>query len=429
MAYVAPETTGVWCLYGVPIDGPAEASVRLSPIPVPGGDVWGSFEFSPDGSRIVYIADQDTNNLVELYSVGAESGPVTKLNLPISPPGDAIYFFAISPDSSRVVYLVSGYGGRSDLFSVPIDGGESILLAHGAHQQIEITDDSKSVLYSEDGVLKMQPLTGGPSLTLSAGKESDPRVYDFVRSADDQFVVFPQAAPYPSYELLSYSLSSGESTVIGGPGAGEPLLPGIWLATSPDNSTVVYSIHKTRYDPYDLFSVPIQGGQSTKLNLEESLSDGFHGPLLISPDSSRVLYLQARTLLGRDELLSVPLTGGPSIRLSPLPFLGGVTWFTLSPDGARVYFTVDRSLPNRPEELVLYASPLDAGEPIALNGNLRQGGTIVWRSVVAAPNSLDVLHLADEAGTGRVELYVSDHCTFCNGFESGDTSRWAGTEP
>ena len=38
------------------------------------------FRISPDSSRMVYVADQDTNRVNELYSVALGGGTVTKLN-------------------------------------------------------------------------------------------------------------------------------------------------------------------------------------------------------------------------------------------------------------------------------------------------------------------------------------------------------------
>ena len=43
------------------------------------GDV-GSFIISPDESRVVYVADQQTDEVAELYSVPIGGGTATKLN-------------------------------------------------------------------------------------------------------------------------------------------------------------------------------------------------------------------------------------------------------------------------------------------------------------------------------------------------------------
>ncbi len=79
------DTFAVDELYSVPIDGPASAGVKLNrPLPV-GGDVdFKNFAVSPDSSRVVYVADQDIDEVDEIYSVPI-TGPATsgiKLNDP-----------------------------------------------------------------------------------------------------------------------------------------------------------------------------------------------------------------------------------------------------------------------------------------------------------------------------------------------------------
>ena len=74
-------------LYSVPVDGSAPA-VRLNPPLVAGGNVEWPPLFSPDSSRVVYVADQDVDGMLELYSVPLAGGTVVKLNAPLIPAGD-----------------------------------------------------------------------------------------------------------------------------------------------------------------------------------------------------------------------------------------------------------------------------------------------------------------------------------------------------
>jgi Tol biopolymer transport system component len=56
-------------LYSVAITGLYSDSVKISGTLVAGGNVqyYSGFQFSPDGSRVVYRADQDTDEVIELY--------------------------------------------------------------------------------------------------------------------------------------------------------------------------------------------------------------------------------------------------------------------------------------------------------------------------------------------------------------------------
>ncbi len=93
-------------LYSVPLAG--GSVVKLNPS---GGSVSWWVQISPDSSRVVYTADQDTDEVYELYSVPLAGGNVVKLNPPLVVGGGIIRWlpfvmpFQISPDSSRVVYV------------------------------------------------------------------------------------------------------------------------------------------------------------------------------------------------------------------------------------------------------------------------------------------------------------------------------------
>jgi hypothetical protein len=61
----------VFRLYSVPVGGPGGSSVLLSGSMVQGGDIhyYGvrTIFFTPNSRRVVYIADQDTDGIDELY--------------------------------------------------------------------------------------------------------------------------------------------------------------------------------------------------------------------------------------------------------------------------------------------------------------------------------------------------------------------------
>ncbi|MFO7838906.1 MAG: hypothetical protein R6X08_05360, partial [Desulfosalsimonadaceae bacterium] len=95
------ETDGLVELFSVPIDG--GRAVKLNSELVPGGVVGQLFRLSSDSSRVVYRAVQDTAGVYELYSVPTGGGEAVKLNSPLASGGN-VWEHEISPDSSRVVY-------------------------------------------------------------------------------------------------------------------------------------------------------------------------------------------------------------------------------------------------------------------------------------------------------------------------------------
>src|SRR5690606_3617009 len=79
-------------------------AIKVNSTIVPGGDVDDDYAFSPDGTTIAYMADQDVVDVRELYAVEvANPGTSVKLNPPLVADGD-LCTFRFSPDSTKVGY-------------------------------------------------------------------------------------------------------------------------------------------------------------------------------------------------------------------------------------------------------------------------------------------------------------------------------------
>src|ERR1700752_1152209 len=108
-------------------------SVQLSaPMPLAqAGDVT-DFRLTSDGTRAVYRADQENDEVFELYSVPVDgSAPALRLNQ-APPEGADVRSFEIAA-GDRVVYTaeLEGLSGIAGLFSVPADGSAPPILLHG----------------------------------------------------------------------------------------------------------------------------------------------------------------------------------------------------------------------------------------------------------------------------------------------------------
>ena len=110
--------------------------VRLNPTLVAGGDVGRHngdlFAISPDARRVVYIADQETDDVYELFSVSIDGAPAAaKLNGPLHANG-LVDSFEIAATSQRVVFLASPpVLGSRRLYSVVITGERGAARADG----------------------------------------------------------------------------------------------------------------------------------------------------------------------------------------------------------------------------------------------------------------------------------------------------------
>lgn len=324
------DTNGVGELYRVPLTlspTPDPPTTRLNGPLVVGGGV-GEFTLAPNNGPVVYLADQDTDGVPELYRVQLGGAGRAKLNRtlpsgwsvqsPNEDPGEERRLPArVLPDGSRVVYEIGDVvNGRvfKEFYSVPIagPGSASVRLDHPplippgeiSARRYTISADSKRVVYT----MVDQSLPGEPNLPPS------------------WLLSVPAAGPANAGRALTF-----------------PTNPEHIHTLSPDSQRVAYIFQD------NLFSVPITGGTSARLNGTESLRGAF---LRINATSTRVVY-EATSGTGFG-LFSAPLAGiGARYNLTEsLGDVWDVNGRALTPNGARVIYTIRRgSLNDAPVEL------------------------------------------------------------------------------
>jgi Tol biopolymer transport system component len=358
------QTEGVFELYSVPLTGPAINGVKINNVLVTYGDVW-AFQISPDSSSVVYRADQDTNDVDELYSVPltGPAGAGVKLNGALVTGGDMLNF-QISPDSSRVVYVADQQTDEvGELYSVPLVGpaGAGVKLNGAMVTGGEVSDyfqisvDSSRVVYwadqDTDGVLELYsvPLAGpaGAGVKLNGALVAGGDVWDFQASPDSSRVVYrADQQTNDVFELYSVPLTGPASAGVKLNGA-LVTFGDVWaIRVSPDSSRVVYQADQQTDEVGELYSVPLAGPASSAIKLNEALVTG--GDVLfnyyqISSDSSRVIYQADQDVDGVIELYRVPLAGGAGSKLNgSLVTGGGVFDFQISPDSSRVVYMADQ---------------------------------------------------------------------------------------
>lgn len=447
------EANDVWELYSVPIAGPAHAQVKLNP-PLPAGGNVLSYQISPDGSRVVYRADQDSvrpfpdvGGVYELYSVPI-AGPAVagvKINHPlrfevqICMPGedkyaDDVVSFEISPDSSRVIYRAKRYLDCEhvhELFSVPIAGPvddvvqlSGTMVTGGDLSEYEVSADSSRVVYQADqdtdGVSELYSVpVGGPAgagVKLNNPLVTGGDVSGFSISGDSSRVVYrADQETNGLYELYSAPIS-------GPAGSGVKLTaPEIFGGTSlhvnnfslsPDGAWALYHAKLDDAPCWELYSVPAAGPATHGVKLNGPLPTGAYGVVMeirISADSSRVVYHADQDTALQLDLYSVPI-GGPAtaaVRLNLPPVAGGaISWWSyqISPDGSRVAYQADQDIDNVTE---LYSVPIAGPDTagVKLNAALVDGGDV--DAFAFSPVSSRVVYAADQDTDDVVELYVT----------------------
>ncbi len=213
VVYTADQDTDeVFEVYSRSIDG-AGAPTKLNAPMVAGGDVTFSVvRVSPDATRVVYRADQDTDEVYEVYSRTIDgSGAPIKLNGPLVTngdvcPGSLTDCVQISYDSRWVVYLADEDADTvNELYSRRIDGiGAPIklnatLVNGGDVSQFQISADSTRVVYLADQdtdqvfELYSRPIDGSGTLvklnTAGAGLQTLTGV-PFLLSPDARWAVY-----------------------------------------------------------------------------------------------------------------------------------------------------------------------------------------------------------------------------------------------
>jgi Tol biopolymer transport system component len=140
-------------LHVVSLDEPEVATVLNGPL-VANGEV-DSFDVAPDTGRVVYLADQQTAGVVELYSVQLNGAGAVKLNGSLTGGGD-VFSFELSPDGTRVAYLADeDLDDVFEMFVTPIDGGGSTkvsgtAVAGGDARFYLFSPDSQWLLFTGD---------------------------------------------------------------------------------------------------------------------------------------------------------------------------------------------------------------------------------------------------------------------------------------
>jgi Tol biopolymer transport system component len=417
------DTDGANELYSVLLGG--GSPIRLNPL-LPFGRNVISFQISPDSSRVVYIADQETTTVFELYSVPLR-GPAAagiKLNGALVALGNVIQF-QISPDGSRVVYRADQQTDTVlELYSVPLGGPAAAgiklngaLVAGGNVTNFRITPDSSRVVYradqETDTVLELYSVPlGGPAaagIKLNGALVAGGNVGFFQISPDNGRVVY-LADQQTATVVELYSVP------LGGPAAAGVKLNGALVAggntfgfeISPDSSRVVYLADQQTDTILELYSVPLGGPAAAGIKLNGALVAGGNvGFSQISPDNGRVVYQADQQTDNVFELYSVPL-GGPAaagIKLNgALVALGDVDNFAISPDSSRVVYTADQQTDTVFE---LYSVPLGgpAAAGIKFNGALVAGGNVVNFQI--SPDSGRVVYRADQQTDEVFELFMT----------------------
>jgi Tol biopolymer transport system component len=284
-------------LFRVPLDGhlpPARLHAPYAGGQNLGGDATSSTPYlwtiSPDSTRVVYISDQDTEAVTELYSapIDASQAPV-KLNGTFTAQSDIAVLdssndppFLVSPDSARVVYRADQeVDGRFELYSVALAGGPALklngtLVAGGDVGHFAIDPSSTRAIYVANEELSYRkalwsvPLDGSaPRVKLSSGTTGNVSALalghrPFVISSAGRVVYRADNLVPGQAELWSAPIDGSSAPLrLNAP---LPALSDVYddFQLSSDGTRVVYAADQLVQDTIELFVVPIDGSAAPR---------------------------------------------------------------------------------------------------------------------------------------------------------------------
>jgi len=407
-------------LFKVSVEG--GAVTKLSGALIDGGDVTSHYAVSPDGARVVYVADQNTDGMNEIYCVPVTGGTVTKLNGSMTPGGNVSQryqlSFTISANSNRVVYRADQDTDEvHELYSVPITGGVAVKLNGAMTSGGDLADnyagsfwvspDSSRVVYladqDTDEVVELYSvaISGGTAVKLnpplSPGQNVDDREGIAIAPNSSRVVYMADQDVGNQTELYSVLIDGGDRHKMNG---SLPIGGGVnSFAISPDSLRVVYRAVQDTAPITELYTSLLHTTLPRKLSAN-LVEDGEVWDFWISPDGTRVVYRATQNDPSQMELFSADIRGVPPVvQLSPSSFAGDVWDVLFTPDSATVVYSL------RPCWWCtkLYQVPTVGGATAMLNGTLTSGGSVLGHDL--SQDGVMVAYRADQRVDEIVELY------------------------
>jgi Tol biopolymer transport system component len=316
-------------------------SVKLSGPLVTGGWVRSGFDFSPDGNKVVYRADEDTYDTVELYVVDVASpGNSTKVNSTLTSGGNVYTSFAFSPDSNRVAYVADQ------------DTDEQLELYSAAVATLGTTSKLNGTLIPAGDVCRFEWSPDSQRVAYCADQEIDEVM---------ELYTVPVNSPGQSVKMNPPLVSGGKVTT--------------GYDFSADSSFMVYAASQESATRTDLYRVEIATpGVATKVNAP-LVADGNVVGFRIRKDGAQVAYVANQDDAGVYEVYQADfLTPGVSTKLSGTMKATGAYRVRYDADGQHVIYMADQDSDAAEIYRVDLAAP---GISTKLNGPLVTGGE-VW---------------------------------------------------
>jgi hypothetical protein len=404
----------------------ASSGTKLNHQLVSGGTVK-SFALTPDASAVIYIADQDQLGIFELYLVSlATPGVSTKLNPAYGAgTGKEVIEFAVTLDNSAVVYLADqDTNDVFELYRTVLAGGVNSKLnpayAPSSVQDVDafvILPNSSGVIYRADqdidGINEIYRVLFGIPGSIRLNSQlllPGQKVGAFAATPDSANVVYIANTPFVSNNQLFIAPAVGVVLPGGSLPLNSPLVTNgnvTSFAVTPDGLSVVYRANQDNVNVFELYRTVIALGTTSNKKLNNPPLGFAPGKNVMTfgviPDSSGVVYIADQATPNVFELFQTRFQGLVNSPLNP-PFTTpkNVLDFVLFPNSTGVVYRAnqDNNVVNEIYQ-VMFGIP---GSTIRLNPALATSGQNVSTYAVA-PDSNSTIYLANQDNVATVELY------------------------
>lgn len=320
-------------LYTVRPDG--SGNVKVSGAMVADGNVSQTqFFWAPDSSRLAYIADQDTNGVDELYTVFPDGTGNLKVSSALVAGGDVgvntigptLLYWA--PDSSRILYIADGdTDGIAEIYTALPDIAASGVKVSGAMVaggevdfRFEWAPDASSIAYvadqDTDGVneLYLAAPDGSGDMKVSGAMVAGGEVSTFAWSPTGAYLAYLADQDTDGVRELYVTDAAGAAVKVSGPmvAGGQVMFDYAWSA---DGSLIAYRADQDTDETIELYTSTPDALENDKVSgpmvAGGGLGDRFTFSTFVwAPNGGRIAYVADQQTDGVFELFVVETEGG-----------------------------------------------------------------------------------------------------------------------
>jgi TolB protein len=208
--------------------------------------------------------------------------------------------------------------------------------------------DGESLIFNSGGSLFRIPVAGGEPVKIDTG-DLHRLNNDHGLSPDGKTLVVSDQTKPGGSRIYTLPATGGAPNLV------TELAPSYWHGYSPDGKTLAYCAQ--RNGEYDIYTIPVDGGEETRLTTTEGLDDGPE----FSPDGKWIYFNSQRT--GTMQIWRMKANGEEQTQLTTDEYND---WFAHpSPDGRQLVFvSFEKEVEGHPanKDVLLRIMPAEGGQ-------------------------------------------------------------------